>query len=47
MEEKWLRVISSSTFRGVIDKANELNISKDEILSIYNVNGQFMLVYYK
>lgn len=40
-----LRVVTASTMRELLNKANSLKIKKADIASILNDNGQFVLVY--
>lgn len=43
---KIITCIFSSSIRGVIKQANELNIEREDIVSMFTLGGQVYLVYY-
>lgn len=42
-----LQVLYSDRLSTLITKANNMNITKEDIISLVKDNGQFMLVYYR
>ena len=46
-ECKTIQCIAESTLRKVLSKANELEITKDDIIQIFTIGPQVYLVYYK
>ena len=44
---KIMTAIHSNTLRGIVNISNELGIKKEDIVSILNEGGQFVLVYFK
>lgn len=45
-EGKILTCVVGDTIRNVVKQANELNIEKEDIVSMFTLNGQIYLVYY-
>lgn len=45
--EKKMRIITGSISREIAQKANELGIQKEDIVSLIVKEGQFILFYYK
>lgn len=45
--QKVMIAFTSSTIRGIVDYANEKGISKEDIVSLLEVKGQYYLIYYK
>lgn len=43
---KILTCVVGDTIRNVVKQANELNIEKEDIVSMFTLNGQIYLVYY-
>lgn len=46
-KNKVMTCIVGQTIRGIINQANELGISKEDIVSMLTASGQIYLVYYK
>lgn len=46
-ENKKIKVIAYPNLRDVVDYANELHVSKEDIISVVHANGQFCLIYFK
>lgn len=46
-KQKMIYVISSNTLSKLIKKANEMEISKEDIISLNKSEGEFHLTYYK
>jgi hypothetical protein len=42
---KKLDVITAATVRKLVEEANKKEISKDQIVSVFNDNGQFIMLY--
>ena len=40
-----LTVITAPTVRRLIEVANQANITKEQIVSVFNANGEFILLY--
>lgn len=47
MEEKKLETIVGEAVRPVIQKANKLGLTREDIVSIFTYEGQVFLVYFK
>lgn len=47
MEGKILKAIEATTLRMLISKANNLTITKEEIVSINKLDELFVLLYYR
>lgn len=47
MEEKVMSALTDTTVRGIVKSANELGIKKEDVVTILEKNGQFILIYYK
>lgn len=45
MEKKW-RILQAPTLRHIVDNANELGLTKDDVIYFTQVNGIHLLVYY-
>lgn len=46
MGEKSLDALQDGTLRGIIKKANAIDITKDDIVDIKFANGYWYLIYY-
>lgn len=46
-KEKLMTCIIGQTVRSIINQANELEITKEDIVSMFALGGQIYLVYYK
>lgn len=46
MENKKLAAISNESIRNVLDKANELGIQKEDIVTIIKGNTDYVMVFY-
>lgn len=44
---KIMTAITNSTIRGIIRAANEENIKKEDIVSLFREHEQFILVYFR
>ena len=44
---KLMTALTDITIRNLIKKVNELEIKKDDIVSLFKEAGQFVLVYFK
>ena len=44
---KIMTAIMDNTLRGIVRISNELNIKREDIVSLLKENGQFVLIYYK
>lgn len=44
---KVMTAISSTNIRQLVTKANNLNVKREDIVSLVKENGSFILVYYK
>ena len=42
-----MTVMVADTIREIVRTANEMEIKKEDIISLLNENGQFVLIYYK
>lgn len=42
-----MTALSANTIRDIVNLSNELNIKREDIVSLLKENGQFILVYYK
>lgn len=42
-----MRALLSNTIRGIVKQTNELNIKKEDIISLFKEINQFVLIYYK
>lgn len=42
-----MTVMVADTIREIVRTANEMEIKKEDIVSLLNENGQFVLIYYK
>ena len=42
-----MTVMVADTIREIVRTANEMGIKKEDIVSLLNENGQFVLIYYK
>ena len=40
-----LTTITAPTIRRLIEVSNQANITKEQIVSVFNVNGEFILLY--
>ena len=45
-KKKVMAAITDNTIRGIINRANELQIQKENYVSLMKDNGQFILIYY-
>ena len=45
--QKIMTVFVATTIREIVKSVNEGGIKKDDIVSLYKDNGQFILIYYK
>ena len=45
-KKKVMAAITDSTIRGIINRANKLQIQKESYVSLMKDNGQFILIYY-
>lgn len=46
-ETKLIQVLSSPSLKRLISSANEMGITKDDIISLNKSEGEFILTYYK
>ena len=44
--ERKMRVIQSPTIRGIVDMANEIGITKEDVVHFTEKNGIQLLIYY-
>ena len=42
-----MTAITDTTIKGIVKTANELNIKREDIVSLLKENGQFVLIYFK
>lgn len=42
-----MTAITDTTIRGIVKAANELRIKREDIVSLFKENGQFVLIYFK
>ena len=42
-----MTAITDTTIKGIVKSANELNIKREDIVSLLKENGQFVLIYFK
>ncbi len=42
-----MTAITNTTIRGIVNNANEIEIKRENIVSLLKENGQFVLVYFK
>lgn len=47
IKENNIQYIYDTSLRGLLNKANKMNLTKNEIISINKSEGQFFLVYCK
>lgn len=47
MEESIMKALTTNTLRELIKEVNELNIKKEDVVSIIKDGGQYYLIYYK
>lgn len=40
-----LTVITAPTLRRLLEASNQANITKEQIVSVFNANGEFILLY--
>ena len=40
-------VLQGSSLRSIVDQANKLNLTKDDIVQVIPMEGGFFLLYYK
>ena len=46
-EGKVITAISAANIRQLVTKANNLNVKREDIVSLVKENGSFILVYYR
>lgn len=46
-EAQIMTAITNTTIRGIVNNANEIEIKRENIVSLLKENGQFVLVYFK
>lgn len=46
-ETQIMTAITNTTIRGIVNNANEIEIKRENIVSLLKENGQFVLVYFK
>lgn len=42
-----MTALTATTIRGIVNSANEIDIKREDIVSLLKENGQFVLVYFK
>lgn len=42
-----MTALTATTIRGIVNSANEVNVKKEDVVSLLKENGQFILVYFK
>lgn len=42
-----MTAITDTTIKGIVKSANELNIKREDIVSLLKESGQFILIYFK
>nr|UVM91995.1 MAG: hypothetical protein [Bacteriophage sp.] len=42
-----MTALTATTVRGIVNSANEVDIKREDIVSLLKENGQFVLVYFK
>ena len=47
MEEKIIHCIAENNVQTIVQKARKLNLSKEDIVSMFTLGGQVYLVYYR
>ena len=45
-DNKIMTAIEASTIREIVEATNELNIKREDVVSILPINGRYIMVYY-